>query len=146
MLERHLVGIMDAAPGQLRQLDQKVVVDPAQLQVAGTHPYGRSGPEPGERVGVRHPGSLPESSGGRRRSSSGLGNGRDEIGKQPEHGREVVGGRRGICDRPTACLVAYFLFAIGMHVRARDVGRNLFVNATGMLVLCLATGVFCFLV
>jgi hypothetical protein len=46
----------------------------------------------------------------------------------------------------TACLVAYFLVAIGMHIRARDLGRNLFVNATGMLVLCVATGVLCFLV
>ncbi|KAF2412916.1 hypothetical protein B1729_12540 [Microbacterium sp. B35-04] len=52
----------------------------------------------------------------------------------------------GLAALTTACLVAYFLFAIGMHIRARDFGRNLFVNATGMLVLCLATGVFCFLV
>lgn len=36
----------------------------------------------------------------------------------------------------TGCLVAYFLVAIGMHIRARDFGRNLFVNAAGMLVLC----------
>ena len=36
-------------------------------------------------------------------------------------------------------LIAYFLVAIGMHVRARDFGRNLFVNATGMLVICVAT-------
>ena len=36
-------------------------------------------------------------------------------------------------------LVAYFLVAIGMHLRARDFGRNLFVNAFGMLVLCSAT-------
>lgn len=33
-------------------------------------------------------------------------------------------------------LVAYFLIAIGMHVRARDLGRNLFLNASGMLVIC----------
>lgn len=46
----------------------------------------------------------------------------------------------------TACLIAYFVVAISMHTRARDFGRNLFVNATGMLVLCVAVGVFCFLV
>lgn len=44
----------------------------------------------------------------------------------------------------TACLVIYFVVAISMHIRARDFGRNLFVNATGMLVLCLAVGLFCF--
>ncbi|MGC5076954.1 DoxX family protein [Agrococcus sp. DT81.2] len=38
----------------------------------------------------------------------------------------------------SACLVAYFVVAIAMHVRARDLGRNLFVNATGMLVICVA--------
>jgi hypothetical protein len=42
-------------------------------------------------------------------------------------------------------LVLYFLVAIAMHVRARDFGRNLFLNATGMLLICLATGVFCFM-
>jgi hypothetical protein len=36
-------------------------------------------------------------------------------------------------------LIAYFLVAISMHVRARDLGRNLFLNATGMLVLCVGT-------
>jgi hypothetical protein len=41
-----------------------------------------------------------------------------------------------------AALVAYFLVAITSHIRARDFGRNLFVNATGMLVLCTATLVF----
>lgn len=41
-------------------------------------------------------------------------------------------------------LVSYFLGAITMHVRARDFGRNLFVNASGMLLICLATGLFCF--
>ncbi len=46
----------------------------------------------------------------------------------------------------TLCLVLYFLVAIGMHVRARDLGRNLFVNACGMLLLCVATGIYCFLV
>ncbi len=39
----------------------------------------------------------------------------------------------------TVCLIAYFIVAISMHIRARDFGRNLFVNATGMLVLCVAT-------
>ncbi|MGH3459287.1 DoxX family protein [Aeromicrobium sp.] len=39
-----------------------------------------------------------------------------------------------------AALVAYFLIAIGMHLRARDLGSRLFVNASGMLVLSLATG------
>lgn len=43
-------------------------------------------------------------------------------------------------------LVAYFVVAITMHVRARDFGRNLFVNATGMLLLCVAVLVWCFLV
>ncbi|MBC2932366.1 DoxX family protein [Nocardioides sp. zg-1228] len=37
----------------------------------------------------------------------------------------------------TAGLVAYFVLAIGAHLRARDLGRNLFVNATGMLAVCL---------
>jgi hypothetical protein len=37
-----------------------------------------------------------------------------------------------------AALVCYFVVAITMHVTARDFGRNLFVNATGMLVLCSA--------
>ncbi|GAA2231018.1 DoxX family protein [Promicromonospora sukumoe] len=45
-----------------------------------------------------------------------------------------------------ACLVLYFVVAIAMHVRARDFGRNLFLNATGMLVVCVATLVFSFLV
>ena len=38
----------------------------------------------------------------------------------------------------TGALVAYFVVAITMHVRAHDLGRNLFLNATGMLLLCLA--------
>ncbi|MFV9634171.1 DoxX family protein [Mycobacterium neumannii] len=38
-------------------------------------------------------------------------------------------------------LTCYFVVAITMHIRARDLGRNLFVNATGMLALCVtATG------
>ena len=45
----------------------------------------------------------------------------------------------------TAALVLYFLVAISMHILARDFGRNLFVNATGMLVICVATGLFSFL-
>ena len=36
-------------------------------------------------------------------------------------------------------LVGYFLLAIGAHIRAHDIGRNLLVNATGMLVLCAST-------
>jgi hypothetical protein len=45
-----------------------------------------------------------------------------------------------------ACLglVLYFLLAIGAHVRARDFGRNLFVNAIGMLVLTVGTTYICF--
>lgn len=35
-------------------------------------------------------------------------------------------------------LVGYFL-AVTMHFKARDLGRNPFVNATGMLALCTAT-------
>lgn len=42
-------------------------------------------------------------------------------------------------------LVAYFVVAIAMHVRARDLGRNLFVNATGMLVICIAVLLWSFL-
>ncbi|WP_114560079.1 DoxX family protein [Desertihabitans aurantiacus] len=45
----------------------------------------------------------------------------------------------------TVGLVLYFVVAITMHVRARDLGRNLFVNATGMLVLCVATLLYSFL-
>jgi hypothetical protein len=42
----------------------------------------------------------------------------------------------------SACLVAYFVLAVAMHIRARDFGRNLFMNATGMLVISIATFVF----
>lgn len=38
----------------------------------------------------------------------------------------------------TVCLVAYFIAAIGAHIRAQDFGRNLFVNAFGMLAICVA--------
>ena len=34
-------------------------------------------------------------------------------------------------------LVAYFVVAMTFHIRARDLGRNFFVNATGMLLLSL---------
>jgi hypothetical protein len=44
----------------------------------------------------------------------------------------------------TACLIAYFVIAIAMHIRARDFGRNLFMNATGMLVICVSVFVYCF--
>ena len=45
----------------------------------------------------------------------------------------------------TVCLVVYFVVAISMHIRARDLGRNLFLNATGMLLICIATLVYSFL-
>jgi hypothetical protein len=45
----------------------------------------------------------------------------------------------------TGCLVLYFLVAIAMHIRMRDLGRNLFLNATGMLTICTATLAVCFL-
>ena len=41
-----------------------------------------------------------------------------------------------------AALVGYFVVAIGSHVVARDFGRNLFLNAIGMLALCVASLVF----
>lgn len=46
----------------------------------------------------------------------------------------------------TGSLVLYFLVAIAMHLRMRDFGRTLFLNATGMLSICTATLVFSFLV
>ncbi len=45
-----------------------------------------------------------------------------------------------------SAMVAYVVGAIGMHVRARDLGRNLFVNASGMLAICVGTTVACFVV
>ncbi|MBE0009239.1 MULTISPECIES: DoxX family protein [unclassified Arthrobacter] len=45
----------------------------------------------------------------------------------------------------TGALVLYFVGAVIMHVRARDFGRNLFVNATAMLAICVGTLVACFL-
>ena len=44
----------------------------------------------------------------------------------------------------TGCLVFYFLVAMAMHVRMRDLSRNLFLNATGMLIICTATLAVCF--
>lgn len=41
-----------------------------------------------------------------------------------------------------AALVCYFVVAIASHFRARDFGRNLFVNAIGMLIICTAALVF----
>lgn len=46
----------------------------------------------------------------------------------------------------TGCaLILYFIIAIGMHIHSRDFGRNLFLNATGMLLLCTAVTLFSFL-
>ena len=45
----------------------------------------------------------------------------------------------------SAALVVYFVLAVSAHVRARDFGRNLALNATGSLALCVAVFVFCFL-
>lgn len=46
----------------------------------------------------------------------------------------------------TVALVVYFVLACAAHARARDFGRNLFVNATGMLLMCIATLTYCFLI
>ncbi|WP_193608794.1 DoxX family protein [Nocardioides lijunqiniae] len=40
-------------------------------------------------------------------------------------------------------LVAYFLIAITMHIRARDFGSNLAVNATSMLIICAGVCLWC---
>jgi hypothetical protein len=53
----------------------------------------------------------------------------------------------GIWYRPlailtTGALVCYFVIALVSHLRARDLGRNLFLNCTGMLALCTATFVY----
>lgn len=45
----------------------------------------------------------------------------------------------------TVCLVLYFVVAIAMHIRARDFGRNLFLNATVMLAICVSVLLWCFL-
>lgn len=42
-------------------------------------------------------------------------------------------------------LILYFVLAIVFHVRARDFGRNLFMNAIGMLLICIFTMVVSFL-
>jgi len=42
-------------------------------------------------------------------------------------------------------LVVYFIVAVAMHIRARDLRRN-FVSASGMLLICVAVLVVCFLV
>jgi hypothetical protein len=41
-----------------------------------------------------------------------------------------------------AALICYFVVAIAAHIRARDLGRNLFLNATATLAICTATLVF----
>ncbi|WP_280438073.1 hypothetical protein [Nocardia carnea] len=41
-------------------------------------------------------------------------------------------------------LVAYFLVAIGMHIGAGDLGRNLYINAVGMLSISATTLLGCF--
>jgi hypothetical protein len=46
----------------------------------------------------------------------------------------------------SVALVAYFVIAVIMHIAARDLGRDLFVNASGMLLVCTATLVFALLV
>lgn len=46
----------------------------------------------------------------------------------------------------TVALVLYFMIAIGIHIRARDFRQYLFVNATGMLTVCVGTLVWSFLV
>lgn len=42
----------------------------------------------------------------------------------------------------SSALVGYFLVAVAAHIRAGDIGRDLLVNATGMLVICGSTLVF----
>ena len=44
-----------------------------------------------------------------------------------------------------SALVVYFVIAIGMHIRARDIGQTLFLNATSMLLLSAGTLVYSFL-
>ncbi|MDG4788623.1 DoxX family protein [Micromonospora sp. WMMD1102] len=45
----------------------------------------------------------------------------------------------------SSALVVYFVVAIAMHVRRRDLGRDLFLNATGMLLICVAVTWWSFL-
>lgn len=44
----------------------------------------------------------------------------------------------------SGALVLYFLVAATMHIRARYLGRDFYLNALGMLAICVATFVFCF--
>ncbi|TDC92494.1 hypothetical protein E1292_41720 [Nonomuraea deserti] len=44
-----------------------------------------------------------------------------------------------------AAVVLYFVVAIVMHVVAKDFGRNLYLNATAMLLISVGTGVYSFL-
>ncbi len=44
----------------------------------------------------------------------------------------------------SVALVLYFVLAVAAHIRARDWSRNLFLNATGMLVVCVAVTLACF--
>lgn len=45
----------------------------------------------------------------------------------------------------TVALIAYFVIAATMHVLSRDIGRDLLMNCLGMLLVCVATLVFSFL-
>ena len=51
----------------------------------------------------------------------------------------------GLALLTSTALVAYFVVAMLMHLRARDLGRNLFVNAMGMLAICVAVPAVCLL-
>jgi hypothetical protein len=42
-------------------------------------------------------------------------------------------------------LVVYFLCAAAAHLRAHYIGRDFWLNCLGMLVVCLAVLIFCFL-
>ncbi|QEW01958.1 DoxX family protein [Microbacterium lushaniae] len=44
----------------------------------------------------------------------------------------------------SGALVLYFAVAVAMHIRARYLGRDFYLNALGMLTICVATFVFCF--
>ena len=48
----------------------------------------------------------------------------------------------GLAVLTSVALVFYFLIAIAAHIKAHDLGRDLFLNATGMLALCASTLVF----
>ena len=51
----------------------------------------------------------------------------------------------GLGAAAAAGLVVYFLCAAAAHLRARYVGRDFWLNCLGMLVVCIAVLVFCFL-